>query len=61
MPATRRESCLVEYKGNEIVIRGPSHQQVHREAYRIIRQFACSATPYRLASDTDTEVVLKPA
>ncbi|MGD8428964.1 MAG: hypothetical protein PVH31_01030 [Ectothiorhodospiraceae bacterium] len=60
MPATRRERCRVEYRNREIVIDGPV-EEVHREAYRIIRRFACSATPYCLARDSDTRIVLKPA
>lgn len=60
MRQPRRHACRVEYQGEQIVISGPS-PEVHREAARIIRRFANSATPYRLVSDTDTQVVLKPA
>ncbi|WP_435105983.1 hypothetical protein [Arhodomonas sp. AD133] len=60
MPATRQEHCRVEYRGKEIVIRGPS-SEIHREADRIIKRFACSATPYRLAREHEDQVVLKPA
>ncbi|MCS4503079.1 hypothetical protein KBTX_02273 [wastewater metagenome] len=59
MPATQQESCRVEYRGKEIVIRGPSNE-IRREANRIIKRFACSATPYRLAQSSDGQVVLKP-
>jgi len=60
MPAMIRHSCRVEYRSNEIVIRGPS-EDAQREAHRIIRRFACSATPYRLASTARDEVILRPA
>lgn len=60
MPATRRDGCRVEYRSTEIVIRG-SHEEILREATRILRCFAGSATPYRMAREGQSEVVLKPA
>lgn len=60
MPAMIRHSCRVEYRSNEIVIRGPA-ADAQREAHRIIRRFACSATPYRLVSAARDEVILRPA
>lgn len=59
MAAIAHRACRVDYKAKEIVIQGPS-AQAHREAHRIVRRFACSATPYRVASDSETRVVLKP-
>lgn len=59
MSATIRHSCRVEYRSNEIVIRGPA-DDAQREAHRIIRRFACSATPYRLVSTAADGVILRP-
>ncbi|EAR22860.1 hypothetical protein [Nitrococcus mobilis] len=58
MREPRRQSCRVEYQGERIVISGSS-TEIHREAARIIRRFASSATPYRLVSDTANQVVLE--
>ncbi|MDZ7811037.1 MAG: hypothetical protein U5L11_14405 [Arhodomonas sp.] len=59
MQASRNDGCRVEYRGKEIVIRGPTGK-ARREADRIIKRFACSATPYRLAQAGEDEVVLRP-
>ncbi|MRH78151.1 hypothetical protein GH984_05470 [Spiribacter sp. C176] len=59
MGATRREICRVEYRWREIVITGPM-PEAREEANKIIQRFACSAVPYRLASTTEDQVVLKP-
>lgn len=59
MREPQRQGCRVEYQGEQIVISGPS-TEIHREAARIIRCFANSATPYRLVSDTNNQIVLKP-
>lgn len=58
MPVTQCDSCRVEYRGEEIVIRGPE-EEVRREAHRIIKRFACSATPYQLERKDERGVVLK--
>lgn len=60
MREPRRSGCQVQYQREQIVISGSS-TEVHREATRIIKRFASSATPYRLVSDTQNQVVLKPA
>lgn len=60
MRESQRQGCRVEYQGEQIVISGLS-TEIHREAARIIRCFASSATPYRLVSDTNNQIVLKPA
>lgn len=60
MAAIPGQNCRVEYRGREIVISGPS-REAHAQAQRIIRRFACSAVPYRLASEEADQVVLKPA
>lgn len=59
MAETATRGCRVEYRGKEIVVQGPS-TEVHREAHRIVRRFACSATPYRIDEDDSNRVVLKP-
>lgn len=60
MRELQRQGCRVEYQGEQIVISGSS-TEIHREAARIIRCFANSAAPYRLVSDTNNQIVLKPA
>lgn len=60
MAGVAQQSCHVEYRGCDIVISGPS-REAHAQAQRIIRRFACSAVPYRLASTGIDQVILKPA
>ncbi|GEM_PF-1042099 len=60
MAGVAERSCRVEYHGRDIVISGPS-REAHAQAQRIIRRFACSAVPYRLASSGSDQVILKPA
>jgi len=59
MSVAARGTCRIEYRGSEIVIRGEPGES-RREADRIIRRFACSATPYRIADETAERLVLKP-
>lgn len=58
MPQSENSQCRVRYNGDEIVLKGAS-EAIHREAERIIRRFACSGTPYRLARDGKHRVVLR--
>jgi len=58
MPVTQGDRCRVEYRGEEIIIRGPE-DEIRREAHRIMKRFACSATPYQLERVQDRQVVLK--
>jgi hypothetical protein len=60
MPQSEHSQCSVRYNGDEIVLKG-APEAIHREADRIIRRFACSATPYRLARDGKRRVVLRAA
>jgi hypothetical protein len=59
MQAVRSQSCRVEYLSNQIIIHGPSIE-CQREARRILRRFAGSATPYRLDSVLEDCITLKP-
>jgi len=60
MPQSESSRCRVRYNGDEIVLKG-APDAIHREAERIIRRFACSATPYRLARSGKYRVVLRAA
>lgn len=59
MTATAQSNCRVEYRRNEIVIHGPP-AEAQREADRIMRRFACSATPYQVSDHGNGHVVLRP-
>lgn len=59
MQATRSQTCRIEYLTDQIVVHGPA-PECQREAKRILRRFACSATPYRLDSILAGCIVLKP-
>jgi hypothetical protein len=59
MTGTAQQTCRVEYRRNEIVVRGPG-EDAKREAHRIVRRFACSATPYRVESQESDRVILRP-
>lgn len=56
---TNQQTCRVEYYRNEIVVRGQG-DEARREAHRIIRRFACSATPYRVEYQESDRVILRP-
>lgn len=55
----QQQSCRVEYHRNEIVVRG-NGEDARREAHRIVRRFACSATPYRVELEDSERVILRP-
>ncbi len=59
MAATAQQTCRIEYHRNEIVVRGPG-EDAKREAHRIVRRFACSATPYHVAYQASDRVILRP-
>lgn len=54
------QNCRIEYRGRDIVISGPT-REARAQAQRIIRRFACSAVPYRMARTDSDQVILKPA
>ena len=59
MTSTTQQNCRIEYHRNEIVVRGPG-EEAKREAHRIVRRFACSATPYRVQAQDSDRVILRP-
>ena len=59
-PTQKSRSCRVLYREGEIVIQGEP-AAVQDEAARILKRFACSATPYRLVTNTGAEAVLRHA
>ena len=59
-PSQTARSCRIIYRADEIVVRGEP-PAVREETARILKRFACSATPYRLVSDNGSEAVLRHA
>lgn len=60
MAVVRHCRCRITYLDDEILISGPS-AECRREADRILRQFACSDTPYRLVRTDSGNLLLRPA
>lgn len=52
-----RIGYTIEYLGDKIVLHG-NVQAIHDEAEKILRRFANSANPYRLAEDSGHQIVL---
>jgi hypothetical protein len=49
--------CTIEYGAATIVLSGATHV-VHREAEKILRRFAHSATPYEVKLDAPGRIIL---
>ena len=58
MATTSRHGVETRYHAAEIILSGDPWQ-VHTEAERILRRFAASASPYRIAKDRGGYMVLK--
>jgi hypothetical protein len=49
--------CVIYYYPGQIILEG-SEQEIHSEAYRILRRFAFSAAPYQVVEDYGDHMVL---
>ncbi|MBA1147596.1 hypothetical protein H0Z60_11080 [Ectothiorhodospiraceae bacterium WFHF3C12] len=58
MVSTSRHTVQTRYDAAEIVLFG-AYRDVHDEAQRIVRRFAASAAPYRIAEDHGERIVLR--
>ena len=52
-----RMGYTIEYLGNKIVLHG-NIQAIRDEAEKILRRFASSANPYRIAEESGQQIIL---